>query len=120
MISILLVVLIGVLGCCSSHNINGHLNAPDGAATDLPEIQSQGMQDGAAPPTHRHHLILDVKLLMQQTQRMLLVRRLERALTLSIALALVFAGLCIYVYLVEVYETHWVSQIFPSWPGCTT
>jgi hypothetical protein len=41
-----------------------------------------------------------------QTQR---IHRLERVLTLTIALALVFAGLCIYVYLVEVYESHWVS-----------
>jgi len=44
-----------------------------------------------------------------QTQR---IHRLERALTLIIALALIFAGLCIYVYLVEVYESQWVS-IFP-------
>jgi len=41
-----------------------------------------------------------------QTQR---IHRLERSLTLIIALALIFAGLCIYVYLVEVYESHWVS-----------
>jgi hypothetical protein len=50
-----------------------------------------------------------------QTQR-ILVRRLERALTLAIALALVFAGLCIYVYLVEVYESHWVSKFFLPLP----
>ncbi len=67
------------------------------------------MQDGAARP----RIILDVKLLMQ-TQRILVRRRLERALTLVIALALVFAGLCIYVYLVEVYESHWVSNRFLS------
>ena len=64
-----------------------------------------------APP---HQPTLDMKLLMQ-TQRILLVRRLERALTLVIALALVFAGLCIYVYLVEVYGSHWVSN-FPFLP----
>src|SRR5260221_10365997 len=71
------------------------------------------MQDGAARP----RIILDVKLLMQ-TQRILVRRRLERALTLVIALALVFAGLCIYVYLVEVYESHWVSNC-PFLPVCT-
>jgi len=82
---------------------NGQLNAPDGAATDRREIQSQGMQNGAARPPH--HLLM-------QTQR-ILVRRLERALTFVIALALVFAGLCVYVYLVEVYESHWARRVPP-------
>ena len=35
--------------------------------------------------------------------------RLERALTLTIAFALIFSGLCIHHYLVAVFEGHWVS-----------
>ena len=41
-----------------------------------------------------------------QTQR---TPRLQLALALTIAFALVFTGLCMYRYLVGVYEDHWVS-----------
>lgn len=41
-----------------------------------------------------------------QTQR---APRLQRTLRLAIAIALVLTGLCIYKYLVGVFEDHWVS-----------
>jgi hypothetical protein len=42
-----------------------------------------------------------------QTQR---ASRLHRALKLGIALALILVGLCIYKYLVRVFEGRWVSR----------
>src|SRR6267142_2267560 len=42
-----------------------------------------------------------------QTRR---ASRLQRVLKLGIAFALVFAGLCMYRYLVRVFEGHWVSH----------
>src|SRR5258708_6776165 len=77
---------------------------------------------GISWPTH--NIITPTGNCHSETPSLMQARKaylLERVLFVAIACTVVFAGLCIYIYLVGIYESHWVSHsFFPCQIVCST